>query len=300
MTPSQELHVAPQEQSSPDSSQVTAIERKPPPNADALRHLMPDRFGPPTQPGDVGTLGRYRVRRELGRGGMGAVYLGLDDQLERKVALKVILPEFGIDPSVRERFLREARAAAKVKSDHVVTIFDVGVDRDVPFIAMEFLQGATLADYVKKRGRVGVEQALRVTRETAVGLQAAHDLGLVHRDVKPANLWLEAPKGRVKILDFGLARSGKENAQITQSGMAVGTPAYMSPEQARNQPLDPRSDLFSLGVVLYQLLTGQLPFRGDTAMSLLTSLAVDEPPPVRELNSTVSEGIAAAVHRLLE
>jgi eukaryotic-like serine/threonine-protein kinase len=256
-------------------------------------------FAPPTAPGEVGTLGRYRVLKKLGQGGMGAVYLGYDVKLGRKIALKVMLPEHTEDPESRERFLREARAAAMLKSDHVVTLFDVGEERGVAFIAMEYLSGYPLDQYLRNTGELPLAQVFRIGRETAMGLAAAHDLGLVHRDIKPGNIWLEAPKGRVKILDFGLARAANDDTHLTTTGLVVGTPAFMSPEQARGQSLDGRSDLFSLGIVLYRLATGKMPFDGTTTMALLTSLAVDEPVPVRKLNATAPPALEAVIHKLL-
>jgi len=256
-------------------------------------------FGPPKHAGELGTFGRYRVLQKLGQGGMGAVYLGYDEALDRKVALKVMLQRAAADSAARARFLREARSAAKVKSDHVVTIFDVGELNDVPFIAMEYLLGAPLDAYLKEKGELPVGQAVRVARETALGLAAAHELGYVHRDIKPGNLWLEAPKGRVKLLDFGLARAATDDTNLTGSGAVMGTPAYMSPEQARAKPVDGRSDLFSVGVLLYRLLTGKLPFDGDTTIALLTALAVDTPDAPRALNPAVPPELDALVMKLL-
>jgi eukaryotic-like serine/threonine-protein kinase len=256
-------------------------------------------FAAPAHAGEVGQLGRYRVLQKLGAGGMGAVYLGYDAALERKVALKVMLPQFATDRGARERFLREAKAAAKVHSDHVVTIHDVGEERGVPFIAMEYLLGAPLDQFLKTKGNLALAQALRVVRETAIGLSAAHALGMVHRDIKPGNIWLEAPKGRVKILDFGLARPANDDAHITGSGAVLGTPAYMSPEQGRGLKVDHRTDLFSLGVVLYRLTTGKMPFTGDGAMAVLTSLAVDTPIAPRQLNPELPESVEAVINKLL-
>ncbi len=230
---------------------------------------------------------------------MGAVYLGYDGALERKVALKVMLSNHAADPDARERFLREARAAAMVKSEHVVTIFDVGEAGGVPFIAMEYLLGSPLDQFLKTRGELPLPQVLRVARETALGLAAAHALGLVHRDVKPGNIWLEAPKGRVKLLDFGLARAATDDTHLTGTGTVMGTPAYMSPEQGRGWKVDHRSDLFSLGVTLYRLTTGKMPFAGDTTMAVLTSLALDAPAPVREFNAQLPEPLEAVVAKLL-
>ncbi|MCI0704487.1 MAG: protein kinase [Planctomycetia bacterium] len=268
-----------------------------PPSSGAL--AAPN-FSPPQFAGELGTFGRYRVLKELGRGGMGAVYLGYDASLERKVALKVMLPDHAANPDARERFLREARSAAKIKSDHVVTIFDVGEEYGIPFIAMEYLLGYPLDKYLKEKGELPLPHILRIGRETALGLAAAHELGLVHRDIKPGNLWLEAPKGRVKLLDFGLARPMKDDIHLTGTGAVLGTPAYMSPEQGRGLKVDHRCDLFSLGVMLYRLSTGKLPFTGDSMMAVLTSLAVDTPTPVRQLKPDVPEALEAVINRLLE
>jgi hypothetical protein len=253
----------------------------------------------PSHPSDVGTLGKYRVLKLLGKGGMGAVFLGYDPALERKVALKVMLPSQAARPAARERFLREARAAAKVKSDFVAPIYEVGEDGGSPFLAMEYLRGRSLDEYLREAGRPTIPQAVRIAREAAAGLAAAHDIGMIHRDVKPANLWLEAPKGRVKLLDFGLVRLQQDDATLTSDGQAVGTPAFMSPEQARGEKVDLRTDLYSLGAVLYLMLTGRLPFPGTTAFETVVRLTTEDAPPVRSLNPQVPEPLAELVHRLL-
>ncbi|MBM3982918.1 MAG: hypothetical protein FJ304_22130 [Planctomycetes bacterium] len=258
------------------------------------------RFAAPERAGEVGTLGRYRVLKKLGQGGMGAVYLGYDAVLGRKVALKVMLPQYAANAVARERFLREARTAAMVTSDHVVTIFDVDESIGVPFIAMEYLLGQPLNKYLNENGSLPLAQLVRIGRETALGLAAVHAVGLVHRDIKPGNLWLEAPNGRVKILDFGLARGTTDDVHLTSSGAVVGTVAYMAPEQGRGKKdLDHRADLFSLGVVLYRLATGTMPFTGDDVMAVLTSLAVDTPVSPRRLNSDLPPALEAVVMKLL-
>jgi predicted Ser/Thr protein kinase len=288
----------------PDPDPLTATSPAPDPASDSGTLVCPTGggavpgFGPPAGPGEVGTLGPYRVLKELGRGGMGAVYLALDTRLNRRLALKVMLPAFATHPPARERFLREARAAATVEHDNVVTVFEADERDGVPYIAMQYLQGTTLGDHLQRHGPT-VPQVLRVAEEAAAGLAAAHACGLVHRDIKPANLWLEAPNGRVKVLDFGLARPVEAETELTRSGDVVGTPAYMSPEQARGDKLDHRTDLFSLGAVLYRLCTGKLPFTGPSTMAVLTALGTREPPPVRELNPDVPEPLAALVHQLL-
>ena len=260
---------------------------------------VPPPFGAPATTGEVGVLGPYRLVREMGRGSMGAVYEAVDTRLERPVALKVMLPQFAGDADGKARFLREARAAARVSHDNIVTVYEADERDGVAYIAMQYLTGCTLDRYLKKQGEPNLAQTLRIGRETAAGLAAAHRLGLVHRDIKPGNLWLEAPNGRVKILDFGLARPVEVQAQLTQSGMILGTPAYMSPEQARGAHVDARSDLFSLGAVLYRLMTGRTAFQGTNTMALLVSLAVDEPPAITTLNPSVPEPIAQFVHHLL-
>lgn len=259
-----------------------------------------DFLGKPESEGELGRLAHYRVIKELGRGGMGCVLLAEDTRLERKVALKVMLPRFAQDVTAKERFLREARAAAKIHHEHVITIFQVDEDRGAPFIALEFLEGAPLDRYLKNKGALPLPTALRIAREMAEGLAAAHKQGLIHRDIKPGNVWLEASRGKVKILDFGLARRDSEDTHLTQSGAILGTPAFMAPEQARAEKVDARSDLFSLGVVLYRMVTGKQPFSGSTTMAVLTSIAVDTPPPARQANPLTPESLEKVLARLLQ
>jgi serine/threonine protein kinase len=247
----------------------------------------------------VGVLGPYRVVRELGKGGMGAVYLAVDTRLDRKLALKVMLPEFAANGDAKERFIREAKAVAQVGHDNVVTIYEADERDGVPYLAMQFLQGYPLDEFLKKKGCPPVAQCVRIGIEAARGLAAAHELGLVHRDIKPANLWLEAPNGRVKVLDFGLAKPVGTDAELTKCGAVVGTPAYMSPEQARGLKVDARTDIFSLGSVMYRLLAGKNPFAGENIMAVLMALGTEEPTPIRELNPNVPEALAAFVHRMM-
>lgn len=251
---------------------------------------------PPQKADEMGRLGGYRILNVLGSGGMGVVLLAEDAQLQRPVALKIMRPGLAANDAARQRFLREARAVAALKHDHIVTIYQVGEDRGVPFLAMEYLEGESLHDRLKRESKLSLSEVLRMGREIAIGLEAAHARGLIHRDIKPANIWLEFsrdPKGsatalasgsrlnetgRVKLLDFGLARSaGGDDAHLTQTGVILGTPAFMSPEQARGEQVDPRSDLFSLGCVLYRMATGLLPFQGRDMVSTLLSLANDHP-----------------------
>ena len=202
---------------------------------------------PPRGPGELGWMSCYRVRRLLGEGGMGLVFQAEDTELLRPVALKVIRPELADNPLSAKRFLREARAMAALKHDHIVTIYQVGQERGVPFLAMEYLRGMSLDHWLDRGHKPSPDLVLRIGREIAAGLAAAHERGLIHRDIKPANIWLEAPSGRVKILDFGLARTESDDVKITNPGIALGTPAYMAPEQARGsgvgafqRPVQPR------------------------------------------------------------
>jgi serine/threonine protein kinase len=267
-----------------------------------------DFLAPPQQPGELGRLGPYRILQVLGKGGMGVVFKAEDPRLKRLCALKTMLPEVAQKPAMKERFLREALAAAQLEHDHIIPIWQVDEDRGVPYIAMPFLKGASLEDWFKQKqkGQPGTPltepQILKLGREIAKGLAAAHEKGLIHRDIKPANIWLDATAGgRVKILDFGLARlsEGAGEQHLTQSGAIMGTPAYMAPEQAQGLKIDGRADLFSLGVVLYRLCTGELPFKGDNPMNVLMSLATHEPPAVRQVNPAISPALSELVTQLL-
>jgi serine/threonine protein kinase/WD40 repeat protein len=272
------------------------------PSADKEEYAF---LAPAEKPDEIGRLGSYRVLRVLGTGGMGVVFEAEDTQLRRKVALKVMKPAVAERPSARQRFLREARAAAAIEHDHIVPIYQVGEDRGVPFLAMQLLAGTSLAALVQKAGHLTPAQVLRIGRQLAEGLAAAHERGLVHRDIKPGNIWIEpAHGGRVKILDFGPARPQSPDQErgdepvVTESGDVVGTPSYMAPEQARGAKIDGRADLFSLGCVLYELATGKRPFAGTGPLALLTSLAVDTPRPPADFG--VPAELSDLILRLLE
>jgi serine/threonine protein kinase len=265
-------------------------------------------LGPPETPDEIGRLGPYRVLKVLGQGGMGVVFQAEDPRLGRLCAVKAMLPQVAEKPGMKERFLREARAAAAIESDHVIPIYQVDEDRGAPYIAMPFLKGASLEDWLRKRQQEKPGQALKpavilkLGREMARGLAAAHDKGLIHRDIKPANIWLDgAAGGRVKILDFGLARLSETAGEqhLTQTGIIMGTPSYMAPEQARGDKLDGRADLFSLGVILYRLCTGALPFQGKDTLSTLMSLATVVPAAPAIRNKSVPPGLSDLVMRLL-
>lgn len=266
------------------------------------RGLSPELYdflAPAEQPDEIGRLGSYRILKVLGAGGMGVVYKAEDPQLQRLVALKAMLPSLGASESARKRFLREARTAASIGHDHIVHIYQVGEDRSVPFMAMQFLEGEPLDERLKREERLPLKEVLRIGRETAEGLAAAHAKGLVHRDIKPANLWLEGQRGRIKILDFGLARAATDDTHLTQTGAIIGTPAYMAPEQAAGEAVDQRCDLFSLGCVLYRLCTGELPFKGNNTLSIISALAMTNPDPPSKVKDDVPGPLSELVMKLL-
>jgi serine/threonine protein kinase/formylglycine-generating enzyme required for sulfatase activity len=287
----------------------------PPPASEGELNFL----SPAQQSEELGRLGPYRVLKVLGRGGMGLVLQAEDPSLGRMCALKVMLPELARSAVMKERFLLEAKAAALIEHDNIVPIYQVGEDRGVPFIAMPFLKGTSLEDWLDKQGNrnsdgtdgkpIAVPQILKLGREMARGLAAAHDRGLIHRDIKPDNIWLDSTAGgRVKILDFGVARKANsdreaspEDKYLTQPGTIVGTPAYMSPEQAQGNrdQIDSRADLFSLGCILYRMCTGRMPFRGNDRMSMLISVAIDDPEPPSQVNKAVPQQLSDLVMKLL-
>jgi serine/threonine protein kinase len=257
-------------------------------------------LAPPQGPDELGRLGSYVVRKVLGIGAMGVVFEAEDPHLKRPVALKVMKPSLAAFPEYHRRFLREAQLAAALDHEHVVTIYQVGQDRGVPYLAMKLLQGETLEDRLNRSGgRLPLPEVLRIGREIAEGLAAAHQRGLVHRDVKPANVWLEEGRGRVKIVDFGLARGSGEDARFTQAGAVIGTPSYMAPEQANGQEVDGRCDLFGLGAVLYRASTGELPFAGKDTLTVLRELATKTPRPPQALVPSLPRAFSGLVMRLL-
>jgi Protein kinase domain/WD domain, G-beta repeat len=269
----------------------------------AARHLAAedgaalDFLEPSAKPGSLGRLGHYEVLEVVGRGGMGVVLRAFDEKLHRVVAIKALAPPLATCGSSRQRFVREARATAAVTHDNVIAIHAVEDAGPVPYLVMQFIHGCTLQQKLDRGGPLPVPEILRLGIGIADGLAAAHRHGLVHRDVKPANILLENSVERVKITDFGLARAA-DDASLTRSGIIAGTPAYMSPEQAGGERVDPRSDLFSLGSVLYALCTGHPPFRADSAMAVLRRVCDDTPRPIRDINPAIPEWLAAVVAKL--
>ena len=254
---------------------------------------------PPEKPDEIGRLGNYRVLRQLGAGGMSFVYLAEDLALRRPVALKVMKPDLAADRDVAQRFVREARIMAAIKHPHLVTVYQTGIEAGCVYLAMELLHGESLGAWMKQHVTAPPSVVLRLGQEIASGLAVVHRHGLIHRDVKPDNIWLEAPDGAVKILDFGLARFTHDDVNLTRTGTIMGTPSFMAPEQARGQAVDARSDLFSLGCILYCLCTGVRPFTGDSAMAILTALATTQPRPAHLVNPAVPRALSDLVMQLL-
>jgi hypothetical protein len=260
--------------------------------------------------GSLGRLAHYEVRRVLGRGGFGIVLEAFDAKLRRLVAIKVLDPGLADNAAARQRFLREARAAAAVSHENVVSVYDVN-EQPVPFLVMEHVVGRTLQARIDANGPLELHEVLRLGRQISCGLAAAHATGLIHRDVKPANILLEgepdregsrcaggaATGGRVRITDFGLACASEDGG--TQSGVIAGTPLYMSPEQAQEEAIDHRSDLFSLGSVLYTLCAGRPAFQAGNSLAVLKRVSEDAPQPLREINPQVPAWLEAVITRLL-
>jgi len=261
-----------------------------------------DFLSPPEETGEIGRLGPYRILELLGIGGMGIVFKAEDPSLHRVVALKVLQPMLANRAECRERFRREAQAAALVEHDNIVPIYHVGEERAIPYLAMPLLSGRSLDDLLKTTSKLDMRQVVQYGCQIAQGLKAAHDRGVIHRDIKPANIWIEAAQGgRAKILDFGLARNiGEDSIRLTRLGTVLGTPAFMAPEQANDLPVDHRCDLFSLGCVLYTMCTSTLPFAGRTTIGILASLANTSPTPPDKLNPNVPPILSDLIMKLLE
>jgi len=268
----------------------------------ALRQLAHDDWlltflAPPREAGALCRLDHYEVLKVVGRGSTGVVLKARDTKLQRVVAVKVLAPRLAASGSARERFVREAQAAAAVRDDHVVAIYAVSEDGPVAYLVMEYINGITLEERVKQAGPLELQETLRIGTQLAQGLAAAHAQGLIHRDIKPGNILLEDGLRRAKISDFGLARAAGD-AGATDGGFLAGTPLYMSPEQARGEPTDHRSDLFSLGSVLYTLCAGRPPFRANTTAEVLEHVREDAPPPLREINPDVPDWLCNLIAKL--
>jgi serine/threonine protein kinase len=243
-------------------------------------------------------FGRYEMLAKIGEGAMGTVYRARDVALGRVVALKVLSADLGAEDELTQRFHREAEAIGRLNHPNIVQVYDLGKAEGRLYMAMELLEGDDLRALIERRADVGLADRVRIFREICSGLGYAHSKGVIHRDIKPANI-LVTSDGKVKILDFGLARVASQQT-ITRRGVILGTPDYMSPEQAMGKPVDYRSDIFSAGAVLYEFLTLQKPFKGKTLHSVLYQIVSEEAPPVLTLNPDGPARLAAIVHRMLD
>src|SRR5690348_14805877 len=241
---------------------------------------------------------RYEVLHLLGEGGMGAVYKVRDRELERFVALKVIRPELAARPEILQRFKQELILARQVTHKNVIRIFDLGEADSVKFITMEFIEGQDLKCLLRERGKLSPDETMKIMAQVCRALEAAHNEGVIHRDLKPQNIMLDS-QGRVTVMDFGIARSTEMNG-MTQTGAFVGTPEYMSPEQAMGEHVDARSDLFTLGIIFYELLTGDTPFRADTFYAMLLNRTTRKARPPIEVDPSIPQQINEVVVRCLE
>ena len=246
----------------------------------------------------LGRLGPYQLLERIGQGGMGVVIKALDERLKRIVAVKMLARELADGAVAKQRFIREARAAAAVCDDHIVTIHAVDEIAGQPFIVMQLVAGESLQQKLDRGGSLPVPEVVRIGMQIASGLAAAHARGLVHRDIKPGNILIETGTERVRITDFGLARA-VDDASLTNSGTVAGTPNFMSPEQARGDPIERTTDLFSLGSVLYAMCTGQPPFRAESTVAVLRRVSDDTPRPIRDLNPQVPDWLAAIIAKLM-
>jgi serine/threonine-protein kinase len=250
-------------------------------------------------------LGRYEVEKELGKGAMGIVYLGKDPRINRTVAIKTMALAQEFEASeldeVKSRFFREAETAGRLNHPNIVAIYDVGEEHDLAYIAMEFLQGHDLARYCKEESLLPVPIVMGIVYKAAMALDYAHKNNVVHRDIKPANIMYEPEKKAVKLTDFGIARI--TDSSKTKTGMVLGTPSYMSPEQLAGKKIDGRSDLFSLGVMFYQLLTGKLPFRGESMATLMYKIANEAHQEIAEIRPELAKQrpcISAIINKALK
>lgn len=264
---------------------------------DDLAEILQSCLQPSEKPDSLGRLAHYEVREVLGRGGFGIVLKAFDEKLHRVVAIKVLAPGMASTSTARKRFLREARAAAAIRHEHVVAIYSVD-EEPVPYLVMEYIPGQTLQQRLKD-GPLDIQTTVRLGRQIAQGLAAAHEQSLIHRDIKPSNILLESgATERVKITDFGLARPA-DDTEMTQSGLIVGTPMYMAPEQALGQTLDHRTDLFSLGSVLYRIVSGESPFQGTSTLAVLKCVTEQDPRPLAEVVPGIPTWLCDIITRLL-
>ncbi len=260
--------------------------------------LQLDFLAPTDDPHMLGRYAGYEISGVIGYGGMGIVLKGFDSALNRYAAIKVLAPHYASSGAARQRFAREAQAAAAVVHDNVIAIHGVAEYNGLPYLVMPYVKGVSLQKRIDKDGPLSVPEILRIAMQISKGLTAAHDQGLVHRDIKPGNILLPENVERVLITDFGLARAA-DDASLTRSGVIAGTPQYMSPEQAKGEGIDHRSDLFSLGSVMYAMATGHPPFRAETPYGILRRITDNPHRPVLEIRSDVPPWLCSVIDRLL-
>ena len=265
---------------------------------DGIRRVL-ELLHPTDDPRMAGRIGGYEVAGVIGSGGNGVVLKGLDPALNRYVAIKILAPHLASSGAARARFAREAQAAAAVMHENVIAIHGVEEHAGLPFLVMPYVRGTSLQKRIDQKGPFALLEILRIGMQAAAGLAAAHAQGLVHRDIKPANILLADGVDRVTITDFGLARA-IDDASMTRSGIIAGTPQFMSPEQSRGEPIDHRSDLFSLGSVLYAMCTGHPPFRAETSYGVLQRIGQATPRPIRQSNPDMPAWLCRLVERLHE
>ncbi|MFH1422710.1 MAG: serine/threonine-protein kinase [Planctomycetota bacterium] len=243
-------------------------------------------------------LGAYKLIKRIGKGGMGEVYEAYEELLDRTVAVKVLYSYLSEDDTFTVRFLREARHAAKLEHPAIASIYSAGDSDNMYYIAMQLVKGKTLAEILEERGAIRQSQALLITRAVAGALSFAHSKNIIHRDIKPENIMIDK-EGKIKVMDFGLARESCTKSKVTQTGLYLGTPEYSSPEQCETDEIDTRTDIYSLGVVFYEMLTGEVPHTAETPLSLFNKICSEEPTPVRELNTDVSKEVETIVNKML-
>ncbi|HLJ10638.1 MAG TPA: protein kinase [Planctomycetaceae bacterium] len=259
--------------------------------------LSLDFLAPTDDPQMLGRIGPYEVAGVIGRGGTGIVLKAFERSLNRFVAVKVLAPHLAASAAARKRFEREGQAAAAVVHEHIVPIYAVDVHQGLPYLVMRYVPGRSLQQRLERQGPLGLVEMLRIGQQTAAGLAAAHAHGLVHRDIKPANILLEHGIERVMLTDFGLART-VDDASLTCSGVVAGTPQYMAPEQARGEAIDHRTDLFSLGSVLYAMCAGHSPFRAETTMGILHRICTQSPRPLGQINPETPRWLEQIIRKL--
>ncbi len=241
--------------------------------------------------------GRYTVQDKIGTGGMATVYRGLDEVLGRTVAIKTMLPQYASDPSFAARFKQEAQAAAALQSPYIVSVYDWGEDEDTYYIVMEYLRGTDLKSGIRKHGALDSKKVAQIGSQIAQALSVAHKHDIIHRDIKPQNIMVQ-PDGNIKVMDFGIARA--KNSHLTQDNSVLGTAHYVSPEQTQGKDLGPTTDIYSLGVVMYEAATGKVPFEGDDAISVALKQVNELPVPPSQINPNIDPALEAIILKCME